>query len=428
MKKPLLRPGSEKTFHKQLYLFLMTVFAVSFFLVLILSGGYSMRGLLAADRNNSFMDFFNKLILSGGDPYAAGSLSAPFALLFYRGLLAFVPQSLLDKLVPSPSSSAFSPSVKIYQQFYFPFILYAVVTLTLLFFALRAIKKGSPVERFAYIFLTFLSAPMLFAFERGCDVVLTLALTALFFAGKNSESKIVKNLAMVSLGFACAFSFYPLLFLLPLLKKKRFWDAAKVFLVCLVLTAPAVFVVGSGIEGFGLYFSNVINSWRENSLSLLGHLSFSKSLVALLSGTSLSAQSLATAGDVFAAVIGVVVLFGAVTAKKEWQQTALICVLIAGISPIADTCSLVFFAIPAAMLMDCDEKCSVVSCISLGLVTLTQALIPSPDVASRSYTRLFITRVTGYGILVLAVLLAVSSVISLFRDRGEKTASGKAEL
>lgn len=421
MKIPGLQFDPKKTYYKQLFFFLMTVFALSFFLVLLISGGYSMRGLLAADTNGSFMDFFSKMILSGENAYASEAVAAPFALLFYRGLLVLVSNILISNYIPSLASSSFPASIKMYQEFNFPFILYSLLLLVLLFFALRGLKKGCNAEKYALIFIIFLSAPMLFAFERGSDTVLTLALLLFFFAGKDSEKKLIANLSLLSLGIACAFSLYPLLFCIVLLRKKRFLDTLKVFGVCLVLTVPALFIVGGGFSGAMQLAKNLINAWTGNMLVLSGQLSFPKCAVNLFADTRLPNETLVLIGNVFALVTGIIVLTGALLAKKEWQQTALICGLIFGLSPLCEANLLILFAIPTVLLLDTEKTNSAVSYVSLLFLILTQALIVSPDVTSRSYTRMFVTRLTSYGVLVFVLLLTAVSVVDSVKGLSKKT-------
>ncbi len=428
MKLKGLKLDPKKAYYRQLFFFLMTVFALSFLGVLLFTGGYSIRGLLASDRYGSFMEFFNKLILSGGDSYRSGSVTAPFALLFYRCLLLFVPGSVIDRYVPSRVSSAYPAEVKIYQEFNYPFILFSVIAIFLLFFALKALKKGSGCERFAFIFFIFLSSPMLFGFERGSDVVITVALCALFIGGKDSEKKIVRNLSLAALGVAGALAVYPLLFCILLLKKKRFIDAGKVLAVFVVLTVPALFIVGGGFAGAAKYIANIIAVWKENSLLLTGQLNFSKCLINLFAGTSASNGLLFAAGNIFACVIGVLALAAAFLAKKEWQTAALVCGLIAGLAPLCETHLLAFFAIPLAMFLDAEDANAPASYVTLILLTLTQALVVSPDAAVHGYTRMFVTRLTGYGTLVLVVLVAATAAADfakgLYRARKGDAAEG----
>ncbi|MCR5694148.1 MAG: DUF2029 domain-containing protein [Clostridia bacterium] len=413
MKNGLLKLDPKKTYYKQLCYFLMTVFALSFFIVLLASGGYSMRGLLYPDRSSSLMEFFNKIILSGKDPYSFGSVDPPFAILVYRALLMLVPSKTISTLDKSPASSAFTTAVKTYQQFYFPFILYAITALTLLFFSLRALKAGKPTERFGFIFMSFLSAPMLFAFERGSDIVLTMALVTLFYAEKGSEKKAGRLVAAGALGVACAFSLYPVLFCLTLLRKKRYREVLEVGIIFTLLTVPSVFVVGGGISGAAQFVSNLVSEAKANSLALLGQLNFAKDFIYVFSGTPIPGRILALVFNVLAGIFGLFMLAGAFLAKKEWHSVALICGVLCGLSPFCETSLLMFFAIPLAMLLDEENENSVASYVCAALLTLTQALIVSPDISSRNYTRMFITRLSSYSMLALSILLTVLQVSAM---------------
>ncbi|MBQ7445445.1 MAG: DUF2029 domain-containing protein [Clostridia bacterium] len=420
MKKFSLKPDPDKVYYRQVFFFAMTVLCLSFFVVLLFSGGYSMRGLLASDINGSFMEFFGNLFHSGGNTYASGAVTAPFAILFYRGLFAFLPSGLTSQIVPSLSSATVPVEVKTYQQFYFPFILYTFLVILLMFFSLRAIKAGGKIEKIAFVTLIFLSGPVIFAFERGSDMPVTLALLVFFFFLKDSEKKVMRNIGVAALGFACAFSIYPLLFLIVLLRKKRFWDAGKALIVFTVLTVPAIFLVCGGLQGLGVYASNLVTAWKENNLTLLGQLNFPKCLINILADAEVSGETLVTAGNVFGLVIGLPALIGACLAKKEWQQTALICALIFGLSPVCETTLLMFFALPLVQLIDGENKNSPVSYVSLGFITVALAPLVSPDVTSRSYTRMFYTRVTSYGVLVLAAMLTIVAAVDFIKGLGKK--------
>ena len=138
----LEKDTGKKLYYKFIFYFITGVFSVAFFTLLLLTNGYSMRGLLYAQRDQTFMDFFNSMLSTIGNPYEHYSFYPPFAMMFYKLLLMLVPQATLDKVVTSESSTAFSTDVKLYQQLYFPFIIYALLSLTMLFVAIKSAKKA----------------------------------------------------------------------------------------------------------------------------------------------------------------------------------------------------------------------------------------------------------------------------------------------
>lgn len=403
----LEKDTGKKLYYKFIFYFITGVFSVAFFTLLLLTNGYSMRGLLYAQRDQTFMDFFNSMLSTIGNPYEHYSFYPPFAMMFYKLLLMLVPQATLDKVVTSESSTAFSTDVKLYQQLYFPFIIYALLSLTMLFFAIKSAKKGSVGEVSAFIFLTMLSAPMLFMYERANNLIIPLALLLFFIANKDSGKRWQRELAIVALALATAFKIYPAVFALMLVHERRFKDVLKTGLYTALLTVPPVFIFFGGFDSIKMIAENLLIYDGKHSLEIGSQLNFAKMIIFPLTNSRLSNDTLLAAGGFFKVVLTVFAAIGAVFAKKEWQRAALCCAIIYGYQATCTTYLLALFIIPIILLLDGEHEQTPVGTASIVLMTLTQALLISINPLTREFSRDLITKITSYAVLLLTVILTV---------------------
>ena len=405
--------GGSRTYYKIVFYFLSGVFAASFFILLLTTGGYAARGILFASREQTFMDFFNSLLSTADDPYEHYSFYPPFAMLFYKLMLLMVPEKVLDRVIVSKAATSFSPDAKLFQQLYFPFILYSLLTVILLFFALRSAKSGALGERIAFVFLAFTSAPMLFMFERANNLIIPLFLLIFFVKNKNSEKMLRRELALAALGVAAAFKIYPLLFCALLLHEKRVKDILKVFLYFIVLTLPPLFLFFGGFGSIKLIFGNLAIYGGKHGLAIGSQLNFAKTVIFPFTFTKVSSRLLLSIGQSFKVVVTVFACIGAVFAKKEWQRAALVCCLIYGYPAACSTYLLTLFIIPIMLLLDNENENSFTGYASILLMTVTQLLIVIPDPFTGAFTRDVPTKITSYAILLLTVILSARGCLDL---------------
>lgn len=195
-----------------------------------------------------FADFTNMIgLTSGRNPYFDESHGSypPFAyLLIY----------LFTNIVEFPVEKF----LFIYQQPQFLIIAIIFIILIILvcaFFLAEIIKKHCN-ENFGteYIFIIFcltLSYPVLYIIERGNILLLSFALVLGYFAFKDSESKILRELALIFLAMAFAIKITPAIFGLLLLSEKRYKDAIRCAIYgLLLLFLPFLFFEGGIIENF----------------------------------------------------------------------------------------------------------------------------------------------------------------------------------
>lgn len=126
-------------------------------------------------------------------------------------------------------------------------------------------------------FSLMLSGISLFAFERGNLIVLTVILCCFFILGYQSENKLVRELALVSLAFAAALKAYPALLGILLLYDKQWKEAVRLFVYGIIVAfLPFIFLKG-GFYNIPIWLNNVVasNEYYTNSIfPRFGHLLF----------------------------------------------------------------------------------------------------------------------------------------------------------
>ncbi len=217
--------------------------------------------LLFPDPDDSYMDFFNVLVSVGsGYPYECGGLFLypPFTALMILFFVPFIPAPLADSLrsgiVPGASNIQFiNQNALLMRNSRYGMLAFGIfMAVSVIFIALliTVISKGKIPERVFILMLILLSAPFLFEYQRGNTILLAVVFLLFFLHFKDSESPILRELALVSLACAAGIKIYPALFGLLLLRKKRWFDSIRALCYGLiVMFVPFVFFGGTDALG-----------------------------------------------------------------------------------------------------------------------------------------------------------------------------------
>ncbi len=396
---------SKKTYYKEIFYFSMITLFVTFFVLLLTTGGYSARGLLFADGDDTFMDFYNSMLYNIGNPYENYVFYPPFACFLYKALLWLIPPEHIENVIANGQTNSFTTDIKRYQSFILPFLLYSIIAVVFLALVLYYVKDGSKGEKYLFTWLIFFSAPMLFMFERANNIVFVLCLVLLYVKLYDSEKRSRRELALILLAVATAIKIYPVLFLAIPLRRKKFIDIIKMFLYTAVLTLIPLFVFYGGFDALGLLVQNLSSYGSNTGLQVGSQLNFSKCIIFPLFGTKLSNETLLTIGNVFKYVVTVPACIAAIFGKKTWQQAALCCCIIYGFQQTCATYLLILFVVPLVMFLNANEEKSAFNYAALVLLILTQGLLVSIMPVSGEFTRMIGTKITSYSILLLTFLL-----------------------
>lgn len=244
----------------------VSVVGVSFLIWLIdifSEGGYS----------SQFRLFFN----SCGD-FLADTLNVigysserdPYHNMMYTGLgekayppLTYAMMYLFSGLVDMDKYVLEDNFLKMYQEtrFLTIYFIYAVIQMVMMYEFIRSCKKGNHLIKTGTAFALLLSAPMLYSFERGNTIILTVFFVGIYLFFYESDNKIMKELALISLAVAAAFKVTPAVLGILLLLNRQWKEAVRVVIYGVIIgIGPFVFMNGG--------FSNLIQMFRNMQQNL----------------------------------------------------------------------------------------------------------------------------------------------------------------
>ncbi len=202
-----------------------------------------------------YMDFFNCIRDARTlDVYLShdSSLYPPLANLMYYGL---------GKLLPAESLAQYAGQLSRDPA---GLTLYWITqgTCCLLFLFMLASSIKGPLSRRVTVFmLGALCMPVLFAFERGNCVLLTMFFIMVFFRFYRDPSPLRREIGFICLAIAANLKLYPALFGLLLVAERRWKEAARTLLYGVLLFVVPLFLHYNGL----LTLKLMLNNLRYNS-------------------------------------------------------------------------------------------------------------------------------------------------------------------
>ncbi len=380
MKKPVTKKLTNLQKNKItfcIFFISLTLTQLVLYISAIASDGYSMHSLIFNYYNFSYMDFFdpfnNSMLKS---PYASSNIGeytfySPLYMLFFRFLTYFAKAEVYN--YDKSYFIHFSETSLIY-------VMFAALTSAALAIILYNLKKGNTVSKVWFLFLCFLSAPMIYNYERGNIIILALIFIFLFIFNYESEKKYVRQLSLISLALAVAIKPYAIFFVILLLRKKRFLDTALEFLYSIALyIIPSFFLGGfSAIKDMFERIPDVIKliqsggaAYRSDIFSGLDILSMS------LGYNTLSDKSVAKYIIWAVLVIGLIVC--AFISKSKWKRAlAITLIVIAG--PFAELqTSLILLFVPLVLCLDSEDERKAMDMVHLFLFVVVMAPLAIMD-------------------------------------------------
>lgn len=377
-----------------------------FFVSGLVTRGYSYYNLFQSNRSDYFMDFFNPLSELLNGPYAHGSIYPPLPALFYKLMLRMVPFEIASRGAFAIRSSQAGEMV---------FLLYILLALLLFFILLMQIKKGSSLEKYLFSFVILFSGSILFTFERANIIFVALLFLIVFIFFRDSKNRIIREVTLISLSIAAAIKLYPALFLLLLIKKKRFIESFRVVIYGIILFFIPFFVLG-GLSHIPILFKNIFTTSNDQIDWGVGYAVNIQSIVRIIGALR---GDFGAAPILIAKVISFVVLIlGIVSAffmKSQWKTVALLSLLMIVVPPISFEYTLIYMVIPLIMFLDNEEKTEQKSyfylvCFILLLVPFTFGPV---DIINRGFGHQ--ERPLSYGVLIQNIVLFLMVVFIMLQ-------------
>lgn len=311
-----------------------------FWVICLSNGGKFIDSVFFQDRNDSFMDYFNSLINANYDPYADRLSNYPaLACLFYKFMKSATPLTV-------NINDAFA--LRNSRDTLLVFILYNFISIwsvqTMLDKKISLHGKSKKI-----LFLSvFLSAPFLYAIERGNLILLVFAFTLFFCLFYDSKNKVIKEISFIALAIAAAMKLYPAVFGLILLKKGKMKEAVRLALYgILIFSVPFLFYQGIDSIKIMIKAISIVNNYDlgygynfslYNIVNMIGEI-YSTVI-------SKSAFNIISIGIIIGSVIGIIYI------KEQWKISLILSLMIILIPKTSYSYSAIFIIIPFLLFIN----------------------------------------------------------------------------
>lgn len=218
------------------------------------------------DPRDTGMDFFHSIeYLKDRSPYQKfNTLYPPLANLLFCGIYFFMPDELTATWADSFEGSLLLRStthdLRTYQAPMLAFIIFLVVSVCIIYqiitlFLNSRMRKGSGITAFFLI----LSYGMLYSFERGNILFLTVPLILFYIYFRNSENGFLREAALIALAAAAGLKLYPAFFGILLLRDRKFFSAFRAVIYGILSVILPLFAFQEGLSGLFQWLSVVLN-------------------------------------------------------------------------------------------------------------------------------------------------------------------------
>jgi len=236
-------------------------------------------------------------------------------------------------------------------------IIMTVVVVIMMYTIIQVTKNGSMLIKSLVAFVLCCSFPMLFSIERGNTIIITAILCMFYLFYYNSENKILKELALISLAIAVAFKITPAFLGILLLYNKQFKDSIRTVIYGIIIVfGPFVFLQG-GFSNIPLMFNNIFLNLKAYSspegCTFAG--SFSKFGQVLTSNDYIVPDIWVAILKITTVIISIILLSVLPFFKTQWEKVATV-VIILIILPSHSGTYCVLYMIPVIIMFLNEEK------------------------------------------------------------------------
>ena len=295
------------------------------FLELLLNSENAFQLVFFSNHNAFFSDFFDSVYDSlASDPYAERGVIYPaFIYVFYRAIAAFLPVAV---------SSAGSYAIRDSYVGEMIFHAYCYALMIAIFTIIVKIMHSKDKITKLFAFALLLSTPVLYAYERGNSILVSLLFLLLFFYLKDSEKGYQREWALISLAVAANIKIYPAIFGLLLLAEKKYIKAFRCMIYGVILFVFPFFFFG-GLKDIPLMFSNIFRT-SSSFGGVYGYQVGIRHLLSYLSAVTGNPEILERTG-MLTAFVAIILLFNFFFTKEYFKKVLMLgimCNLIPGFS------------------------------------------------------------------------------------------------
>lgn len=308
--------------------------------------GESIRSILANDKNDAMMDFFNSLTY-GMKPYANGVIYPPLINVIY---------GLLGRFCAEVFNGGFA--IRAHQMGSLIYGLYVISMYSLCVYLISKIKLGTPREKIGFAVILLFSLPFLFTYDRGNSILLVLLALMTYLSFYKSTVLRKRLLAYNALGIAAGIKISPVIFGLILVRERKWRECAIAVLIVVfwffapfILTDGNVFTLIDNISKTDNMFDIKIYNKMIESVGSGAFVNTTSLFAAVERFFNVNVISYGNLLNYFLLAWGMVIVFVAKNIQ-EWQVWTIlvgIMVLMPGFSAVYN---LILFTIPLALFLN----------------------------------------------------------------------------
>lgn len=378
-------------------------FELVYWFIMFLTNSHWMTTYFVTDQSNTWMDYFNMLAnLQHNTPYTNNANYPAMCFLFLK---------IMYRLIPSSRTLYDGFFLRNYMPATLGYILTTLFSIIIVWELLNSFQISNSVNKKLLSMGLLLCGPMLFTYERGNIILQAFLFLLLFTRFYDSNNRILRLIAYISLAISASLKIYPALFGILLLSKKRYKEA--VILVILgILFFLLPFFAFNGLQSL----SDMLNGMLFASSSAAGwgqgiNFSFNNLIKIFEKLINLDMQKILPFLRILP--IAYLVLTYLIT-EKHWQKIYILTLACIWIPNFSFTYTLILFIIPLLFYLkeekDNDDNFSFLYGILFVSILIPIALpnIESPD--SYIYPLSFPTLIINISILLMSGLILLQSL------------------
>ena len=398
------------------------IYAVSQILFInVFKTGANNSNLFFHDAKDYFMDFFNPLFFSANkNPYQYveyGASYPPLCYALYKLVLLFLPSKDFDSGFALRSNQT---------------MLMFFLLVTLILSALSAIMIHDRFEtkkKYLLSLCMILSFPMLYALERGNILLLSFVLLLFFILYKDSENKVVRELAIIALAISAAVKLYPAVFgVLLFFDEKRDFKRIIRCIVYGVLFFAIPFFFFDGISTIKNFIDNVFfagDFTRSKNFAVTSRLdvhSFIYIALNRVAGQKVSDTLINHLAKAAAALGSIMMAVYILLAKSNWKKCLGLTALTILLPSYSYTYCSLFLLIPLILwFLEKDERSNLFT--KAITVLLFFIMVPIPLIPNSLKTSLLLHLMYGFVFLdLIAIIIKKDFALPIKRRKAKQQA------
>lgn len=241
-----------------IFIFLIAISYILLLTIDFLYDGKASDLVLFYSQTDTGMDFFSSIqYTKGRNPYYSfGTVYPPLANLFFYMIYRLLPTRLRE-IMPETMADIMNArntyaDLRGYRSSMMCFLLFLILCIMLMLCVFQSVLKKRSYSNVCSIALC-MSAGMLYSIERGNIIILSVFFLLLFLRGYDSEYKIIRELALISLAISAGLKLYPALFGVVLLYSRKYKEAVRTVLYGIVAFIIPIIPFG-GIKAIMVYY------------------------------------------------------------------------------------------------------------------------------------------------------------------------------